>query len=162
MGIHRNYVNKKTHSSFCGYKFWIMGIHRNYVNKKTHSSFFIYSYKFWNIDIQRNIFFYVYPYLIICNYKKGTMHIFIHVVPFYSYKLLNMGIQRNKNSFFTWDFKIVSKNSISHYLHDKSFLIHRKTLFTHWRARRDLPSFSRQLFVCFSFRNLHFVRIKFR
>ena len=29
MGIHRNYVNKKTHSSFYGYN---IGIHRKYVS----------------------------------------------------------------------------------------------------------------------------------
>ena len=33
------------------------------------------------MGIQGNIF-YVYAYLRTCNYKKGTMHIFIHVVPF--------------------------------------------------------------------------------
>ena len=32
------------------------------------------------MGIQGNTF-YVYPYLINFNYKKGTMHIFIHVVP---------------------------------------------------------------------------------
>ena len=104
MGIHRNYVNKKTHNSFYGYNFLKnMSIHRNYMNKKTHSFFFIYSYKL-KIWVYKGIFlFYVYPYLIIYKYKKFC----IHVVLFYTYKLSNMGIHGNENSFFTWDFKVV-------------------------------------------------------
>ena len=35
-----------------------MGIHKNYVNKKTHSSFFIYNHKLSNMGIQENIFMY--------------------------------------------------------------------------------------------------------
>ena len=99
-----------------------MGIHRNYVNKKTHGSF-LYIATNLKYGYTREHFS---TYLITCNYKKGTMHIFILVVRFYSYKLSNMGIQGNENSFFTWDFKVVPNrfswnlgfgpnDSISHY-----------------------------------------------
>ena len=33
------------------------------------------------------------------------MGLAIHIIPFCSYKLLNMGIQGNENSFFTWYLK---------------------------------------------------------
>ena len=76
--------------------------------------FFIYSHKLSNTGTQGNIF-YVYPYLIICNYEKGITWIKICIVPFYSYQLSNMGIQGNENSFFTWDFKVGSDDSLSYY-----------------------------------------------
>ena len=53
-------------------------------------------------------YFYVYLYLIICNYKKGTMWIKICIAPFfYNYKLSSIGIQGNENSFFTQCFRVV-------------------------------------------------------
>ena len=56
-----------------------------------------------------------------------NMCLVIHIVPFYSYKLSNMGIQGNENSFFTWYLKVflnrffwilefVSNESKIHYL----------------------------------------------
>ena len=56
-----------------------MSIQGKCVNKKTHISF-----------IATNFEIYI-----------ENMCLFIHIVPFYSYKLSNMGIQGNKNSFFT-------------------------------------------------------------
>ena len=54
------------------------------------------------------------------------MCLIIHIVPFYSYKFWNMGIQGNENSFFTcylkvvldrffWNLEFVPDDSISHY-----------------------------------------------
>ena len=85
-----------------------MGIHRNYVNKKTHISF--YSYNFLNIDIHRKY-----------------VSFYSHSSFFYSYKLSNVGIQGNENSFFAcyfkvvldrffWNLEFVPDDSISHYL----------------------------------------------
>ena len=82
MGIHRNYVNKKTHSSIFIVTNFELWVYTEIMWIKRHIVPFLYSYKF-KIWVYKGIFFfYVYPYLIICNYKKGTMHIFIHVVPF--------------------------------------------------------------------------------
>ena len=62
-----------------------MGIHRNYVNKNMHSSFL---YIATNLKYgYTKEYFYVYPYLITCNYKKGTMHIFIHIISMYTHIL---------------------------------------------------------------------------
>ena len=43
------------------------------------------------------------------------MCLIIHIVPFYSYKLWNISIQRNENSFFTYYLKVVLDHPISHY-----------------------------------------------
>ena len=55
-----------------------MGIQRKYVNNKTH---IVTIFKYW-LYIEN-----------VC--------LLIHIVTFFSYKLSNMGIQGNENSFFT-------------------------------------------------------------
>ena len=59
---------------------------------------------------------------IVTNYQIWVyienMCLFIHMVPFYSYKLSNMGImgiQGNENSFFTWYLKFAPEESKTHY-----------------------------------------------
>ena len=84
-----------------------MSIHRNYVNKKTHSSFFIYSHKF-KIWIYKGIFFLCIPTFDNFVTMKKELCVFLFTwFLFDSYKLSNVGIQGNENSFFTWDFKVV-------------------------------------------------------
>ena len=58
-----------------------MGIHRKYVNKKHMVLFIVTNFEIW-VYIE-------------------NMCLVIHIVTFFSYKLSNMGIQGNENSFFT-------------------------------------------------------------
>ena len=67
-----------------------------------------------NMWIKRHIVLFI-----VTNYQMGVyienMCLFIHMVPFYSYKLSNMDIQGNENSFFTWYLKFAPKESKTHY-----------------------------------------------
>ena len=80
-----------------------MGIHRNYVNKKTHSSF-LYIATIYQIWVYKRIFF-MYNHISKFVIIKKELCIF-YSRSFYSYKFWNMGIQGNENSFFTWNFKV--------------------------------------------------------
>ena len=57
------------------------------------------------------VLLFIWFFLMVINFQtwvcKENVCPFIHMVLFYSYKFLKMGIQGNESSFFTWNLKVV-------------------------------------------------------
>ena len=73
-----------------------------------------------------NFDFPVYPFSRIYSNKKGTMHIIIHVVPFYCYKFLKMGIHKKYSIVYQY-FKFVAiykKGTMCLFIHIISMYTH--------------------------------------
>ena len=106
MGYTWKCVSHYSHNSFFySYKFLNIGIHEKYVNKKTPSSFLqlqILKYEYTSkiCVLLFTQFLFLVPNFEIWVYVEN-MCLFIHIVPFFSYKLSNMGIHRKYVSYYS-------------------------------------------------------------